>query len=135
MKSTTFLHAMDFSRKLRHYCSTEQRLTSTTLFATIDVRNCHMLASHASLTTIVGYFLQDNLATNKLENMTISNVLNLIQLVLYNNHFIYRDKVYTCLKGGPMTMKLIRTLDEIYLFEWQKVISKEVNRQREFFGR
>ncbi|CAF0829729.1 unnamed protein product [Adineta steineri] len=38
-------------------------------------------------------------------------------------------------KGSPNTMTLSDTLANIYLFDWQKLILKEVQRKNEFFGR
>ncbi|CAF4354471.1 unnamed protein product, partial [Rotaria sordida] len=84
---------------------------------------------------IIGYFLQDNFATNKLGSLTIQTIRNLLYLFLYNNIFYYKDNIYKCTKGSPNTMALTETLSNIYLSVWQKEILKEIDRNIEFFGR
>ena len=81
----------------------------------------------------VGYFLQDNLARDKLEQISIMTIKNLLQLFLYNNIFCYNNKIYTITKGGPNTMELSATLSSICLFTWQKIIMKEIERNNDEF--
>ncbi|CAF5114934.1 unnamed protein product, partial [Rotaria magnacalcarata] len=83
----------------------------------------------------VGYFLEDNLVTNKLEQVTIQTIKNLLHIFLYNNVFYYKDQIYTLTKGSPNTMPLSDTLSNIFLFTWQKKILKEIKSKNEFFGR
>lgn len=83
----------------------------------------------------IGYFLQDNLATNKLENVSIATIQNLLQLYLYNNVCLYDNKIYSIKRGGPNTLPLSETLSNIWLFAWQKALSTEVLRYDELFGR
>jgi hypothetical protein len=49
--------------------------------------------------------------------------------------FCYKNKIYTIAEGGPNTVPLSDTLSNIYLFEWQRIVSKEVERNKEFVGR
>ena len=83
----------------------------------------------------VGYFLQDNLATPRLERLSTATIQNLLQLFMYNNIFCYKKKIYTIAKGGPNTVPLSNTLSNICLYEWQKLVGREVERSEEFFGR
>ena len=83
----------------------------------------------------VGYFMQDNMATNKLDHVSIITIQNLLQLFLYNNIFVYENTIYTLVRGGPNTMPLSDTLSDIFLFEWQKFVTREVLPQNEVFGR
>ena len=135
MRSTLFINETDFSRKLIHYTYTERCLTSSTIFVTIQIVNFYTMVSHKHMTKILGYFLQDNLPENKLEKISIITIQNLMQLFLYNNIFHYKGKIFTCAKGSPNTMALTDTLADIYLFEWQKLILKEIGVKRELFGR
>ena len=80
-------------------------------------------------------FLRDSLPGNTLEKFSIVHIKNLVQLFLYNNAFVYEENMYTCVKGSPTTIPLTETLANIYLFQWQKKILKEINARRQFFGR
>ncbi|CAF3995631.1 unnamed protein product [Rotaria sordida] len=135
LHSTTFADGTDFIRKLNHYANTERRLRPTTLFCTIKITNFYTLDEHQNMLDIIGYFLQDNFATNKLGSLTIQTIRNLLYLFLYNNIFYYKDNIYKCTKGSPNTMALTETLSNIYLSVWQKKILKEIDRNIEFFGR
>jgi hypothetical protein len=135
IKSKTFQNEADFMQKLLHYTHTKEQLRSTTLFCTIQIMNFYSLASHSTMIDVVIHFLQENMATNKLENVSIIAIENLLQLFLYNNIFCYKKKIYTLIKGGPNTMPLSHLLSTIYLFQWQRTIAKEVEINNELFGR
>ncbi|CAF5112861.1 unnamed protein product, partial [Rotaria sp. Silwood1] len=83
---------------------------------------------------VIGYCLQDNLVTNRLEPLNIQTIRNLLYVFLYNNIFRYKDNIYAFTKGGPNTMPLTTTLSNIYLFVWQKKLLKEIDQNIEFFG-
>jgi hypothetical protein len=136
LSATTFRDEADFMYKLHYYVYTQNRLTSTTLFCAIRISNFYTVASsHESMISTIGYFLQDNLATNKLEHVSIITIQNLVQLFLYNNIFHYNGNIYAIVRGGPNTMALSRTLSNIFLFEWQKHIVRELKPSNELFGR
>ena len=135
MKLLTFSDEADFMQKLNHYAYDQQRLKPTTLFCTIEISNFYTLAEHDQLIDTVMYFLQDNSVTNKVNQVSIMTIKNLLQLFLYNNLFCYENNIYTITKGSPNTMPLSSTLANIYLFDWQKLILQQVKRKDEFFGR
>lgn len=135
LKATTFRDEADFMRKLHYYTYTQAALKPKTLFCTIHITNFYTVASHETMIATVGYFLQDNLATNKLDHVSIITIQNLLQLFLYNNIFVYEDAIYSIVRGGPNTMALSDTLSNIVLFEWQKFITREVIPNNEVFGR
>jgi len=136
MQSTTFYNELDFIQKLNHYISTEHPLTSTTTFCTMKITNFHTLDDHKSMIDSVTYFVQNNVGGNRLHDISVMTIKNLLQLFLYNNIFYYKNKIYTLTKGGPNTMPLSDTLSNIYLFVWQKKILNKVKQNRdEFFGR
>ena len=93
------------------------------------------MAPHAVMADVLEQFLRDTLPGNSLEKVSIVHIKNLVQLFLYNNAFVYDEKMYTCVKGSPTTILLTETLADIYLFQWQKKILKEINARRQFFGR
>ncbi|CAF2131124.1 unnamed protein product [Rotaria magnacalcarata] len=135
MKTTRFHHDIDFIQKLNHYACTQRRLTTTTLFCTIKISNFYYLDSHANIIDWIGYFLQDNLGTNKLEQISIMTIKNLLQLFLYNNIFRYHEHIYTFTKGSPTTMPITDTLSNIYLFQWQTKLLRIIKQNDGFFGR
>lgn len=92
-QSRTFRDEPDFIQRLNSYAQTPRRLHPTTLFCTLRVANRHALASHKSMVETVGYFLQDNLATNRLGPTTIATIQNPLQLFLYNNIFCYKHRI------------------------------------------
>jgi hypothetical protein len=93
------------------------------------------MTGHKNLIDAVSYFLQDNLATNKLEQVSIATIQNLLQLFLYNNIIRYKNKIYSLAKGGPHGMPLSSLLSNIYLFGWQKMLVNEVEDKNDLFGR
>ena len=135
LRSSTFRNEADFSEKLQYFKFTRNTIKPTTLFCTVHITNFYTVASHESMIATIGYFLQDNLATNKLEHVSIATIQNLLQLYLYNNVFLYNKKIYSIKRGGPNTLPLSDTLSNIWLFAWQRSLSSEVLRYDELFGR
>ena len=93
------------------------------------------MTSHALMADVLGYFFRDNYPSKKVENISIVQIQNLTRLFLYNNIFVYDDKIYSCAKGSPVTMPLTETLANIYLYQWQESICSEIRVRRQFFGR
>ena len=135
LSSTTFRDEPDFMYQLYDYIFTKRKLQSTTLFCAITISDYYTLDVHKNMIDTVGYFLEDNLVTNKLEQVTIQTIKNLLYIFLYNNVFYYKDKMFTLTKGSPNTMPLSDTLSNIYVFVWQKEILKQLQSNNEFFGR
>ncbi|CAF3740877.1 unnamed protein product [Rotaria sp. Silwood1] len=135
LRATTFYDEADFIRKLNHYANIEHRLRSTTVLCTITISNFYALDTHKNMLDVVDYFLTDNLASTKLEAPTIPTIRDLLYLFLHNNVFYYKNKIYAFTKGSPNTIPLTETLSNIYLFEWQKKILKEIDENIEFSGR
>ncbi|CAF2061495.1 unnamed protein product [Rotaria magnacalcarata] len=121
--------------QLYDHIFTKHELQSTTLFCAIKITNFYTLDAHKNMIDIVGCFLEDNLVPNKLEQVTIQNIKNLLHIFLYNNIFYYKDQINTLTKGSPNTMPLSDTLSNIYVFVWQKQILKQLQLNNEFFGR
>ena len=134
-RTLTFHDEADFMQKLYDYTYNQQRLKSTTLFCSIRVTNYYALDAHERLIDTVVYFLRENSVNSKVGDVSIQIVKNLLQLVLYNNLFVYKNKVYRFVKGSPSTMALSDLVSHIYLYEWQQSMLKEVTRHRELFGR
>ncbi|CAM2711106.1 unnamed protein product [Rotaria socialis] len=140
LSTTTFRDEPDFMRKLNDYVYVERHLRATTLFCTIKIINYYTLDIHKNMIDTVGYFLEDNLVTNKLEQVTIQTIKNLLHIFLYNNVFYYKDKIYTLMKDikikyssrGIMGMKknltvFLQTIrDKNHNVQFQKLIGTNV---------
>ncbi|CAF1435315.1 unnamed protein product, partial [Rotaria sordida] len=135
LKSSTFRDDIDFIQKFTNYIEKERRLQTKTIFCTIEITNYSTLDIHTNMIDIIGYFLHDNLATNKLEQISIQTIKNLLYIFLNNNICCYKNKVYKIMKGCPTTIPLSETLSNIYTFQWQKMISTHSRKHMEFFGR
>ncbi|CAF4967921.1 unnamed protein product, partial [Rotaria socialis] len=126
LSTTTFRDEPDFMYQLYDHVFTKRELQSTTLFCAIKITNYYTLDIHKNMIDTVSYFLEENLVTNKLGQVTIQNIKNLLHIFLYNNVFDYKDQIYTLTKGSPNTMPLSDTLSNIYVFVWQKQILKQL---------
>ncbi|CAF3440255.1 unnamed protein product [Rotaria socialis] len=135
LQPTVFRDEPDFIQKLHQYVYTGKRLQSTTLFCTIQILNYYALDLHQEMIDTVGYFLQDNLVSNKLGTLTIQTIKNLLHIYLYYNIFYYKNQIYKIAKGSPTTMALSEILSTIYLFVWESRITKELRSKNELFGR
>ena len=125
----------DFAQKFHHYCRTHRSFKSNTLFASVRITNYSAMVTYTMMVDAVEYMLRDHLPGNVLENVSIVHIKNLVQLFLFNNLFVYENKVYTCVKGSPTTIPLSETLTEMYLCQWQNLLLKELRARQQFFGR
>ncbi|CAF2034186.1 unnamed protein product, partial [Rotaria magnacalcarata] len=135
LQPTTFRDEPDFMQKLLQYVHIDKRLRSTTLFCTLQISNYYALDLHQHMIDTLGCFLRDNLSSNKLEQLTIQTIKNLLHIYLYYNIFYYKNQIYKMAKGSPTTMALSETLSTIYLFVWESRITKELRSKNELFGR
>ena len=136
LKPGTFEDEIDFIQQFNLYTTTKESvLTPTTLFCTIKVLNYFTLDTHKNMIDMVCNFIQQNIAANKLGKTTVGTIQNLLQLCLCHTTFCYRNNLYKFTKGGPTTLPLFHTLPNIYLFAWQNSILRQIEQQKEFFGR
>jgi hypothetical protein len=143
MKPGTFEDEIDFIQQFDIYASAitttttteESVLTPTTLFCTIKVLNYFTLDTHVNMIDTICNFIQEHVAANRVGKVTIATIKNLLQLSLCHTLFCYKNDLYTFTKGGPTTLPLFDTLSNIYLFVWQKKILRDIQQQKEFFGR
>ena len=143
--SSTFVDEADLMQKLHRYVHVDRRLSPTTLFATVTMSNFHTMASHGSMVATLGYFLSEQLATNKLQYtsfvsgrpqwVSIDTLLQLVDLFLEHNVFSYENKIYVMTRGAPAHMPLTDTLATIYDYLWQKTLSADTRLIGELFGR
>ena len=65
-----------------------------TLFCSIKITNFYTLDVHSDMIDDVHHFLTENLYSNKLGNVTILTIKNLLHLYLYNNVLSYGEQIY-----------------------------------------
>ena len=145
MRRDVFKDETDFIQRLMQYSQADKQLQPTTMFATIRVTNAESIVSHASLVETFGYFLKDQLLTNKLQYtslrnplpqyIAISTITKLAELYLEHNVFYYQDKIYEFNKGGPNSLQLSDDLLNIYLFAWQQLVFSDERIKAELCGR
>ncbi|CAF1385303.1 unnamed protein product [Adineta steineri] len=136
MQSNTISNEFDLIQKLNHYVKIKSRLTSKTTFCTIKITNFYALTTHRLMIDNIVKFLKENLGSLYLDKVPIVTIKNLLELILFNNIFVYKDKIYKFIQGGPNTMPLMETLSDIYLDTWQKYLLDIVMKyKKEFYGR
>ena len=146
MRRHVFTDEANFIQKLIQYSQGEQQqLQPTTLFATIQITNAQSIVSHASLVENLAYFLQNQLIGNRIQYTSLktplpqyiaaSTITKLTELFLQNNFFYYEGKIYEFKKGGPHSLLLSEDLLDIYLFDWQQMVSNDEQLKTELLGR
>ncbi|CAF1602325.1 unnamed protein product [Rotaria magnacalcarata] len=136
MEYTTFLNGADFIRKLNEYTTDkEHRIRSTTIFASISISNFHAIVPHKTMLNVFKDFLNDCTIRPFIEDLHINKITHLTALFLYHNHFYYNHKIYRFAKGSPTSLSYTQTLANIYLYQWQKLFSRQTSIKNEFFGR
>jgi hypothetical protein len=136
MRSTHFLNAMDFLERFIDFCSTQQRLRPTTLLVTITLKHRTSASIyHASLLESFDFFLFDQLATNKYQDVSIPTLRRLTELYLNNQQFIFDKQIYRFVRGYPSHVRFSQLLNHIQVFLWQRHIFDDARVHDAFIGR
>ena len=133
-RSTTFFNASDAVRAVERYAEAGL-LKSTTLFATIHVNDLCTILPHGKTLEVLERFLKENVSDGRIQRLTIPTILELVRLVLKNQMFLFRKRVYRQVKGGSVNSPLTTLLANIYLFFWQADLVKALVDKDEVFGR
>lgn len=135
LQSKTFHSPLEFIEKLDYYGHRSNHFKASTLFCCLSIRNFHQLVTHSIMIDVVECFIRDNSVTNRLGNHSLSTIETFLRMFLTNNHFRYKNKVFTFVKGSPASMPLSSTLSNIYVHEWQELIERELRLRDELSGR
>ncbi|CAF1159210.1 unnamed protein product [Adineta ricciae] len=135
--STTFFKESDVIHALESYAN-HGSLLSTTLFATISIQDLDTTISHDKMMQTFERFLNEYYQSN--ENgahqfLTIHTILKLVDFILQNQIFIFKNKIYRQVKGSASQSPLTSLLMNIYMFYWQEDLKKIVLNENELFGR
>ena len=132
-QTNNVVNGMDFIGKLAHF--DEYIMLPQTIFATLKIIDIYSKVSHDRIEEALGRFLSNALIGNRLDNLTIETIQQLVRLVLRNNIFTYSDHLYQHVKGSPLSLPLTRTLVNIYLQDWQNTLVNHLNSHNELYVR
>jgi hypothetical protein len=133
---TNMSDGANFIRKFNHYIEEKpHRLQSNTLLVTIQIPNFHTLAPHGTMLIVLKDFLNQSLALPNIGNLSVHRIIRLTALYLHNNRFYYDHKIYRFLKGGPAALPFTETLSNIYVYQWERALVREVSIRNQFYGR
>lgn len=136
LRSTLFLNGASFLQQLHAFTEDKTHpIRSTTIFASLIVTNFYHMVSHETMLHTLKDFLISHTIEPCIEDVPIYKILRLTELFLYNNRFYYKNKIYKFSKGGPTSLLYVRTLSNIYLYQWHKLFLKQSSMKNEFFGR
>lgn len=112
-------------------------LQSTTRFVTFDIDEICAHFSHELTLKALEYFLVKFSQIHALDGLLIKTIIDLVRLVLMNQYFVYRNKLYQQIYGSPLGNPLTIPLACMYFFYTQAtwltvMMSQEKN---ELFGR
>ncbi|CAF1418077.1 unnamed protein product [Adineta steineri] len=127
-KSIDVIHRMELYAKSGH-------LLPTTLFASFNIRELCLTFSHQQVIIALERFLNDYASDYLVHGMTIDTIIQLVRLVLHNQFFIYRFKLYRQIAGGASGSALTIPLVYIYLFYWRQDLLSNFINKNEIFGR
>ena len=80
-------------------------------------------------------FLNENTSNDLIQGLSIPTIIELVRLVLKNQVFLFRKRVYKQIKGGIANSPLTALLANIYMFYWQADLVKSLVEKNEVFGR
>ncbi|CAF1428017.1 unnamed protein product [Adineta steineri] len=110
-------------------------LRSTTLFVTIQIHDFSTIFSHDFMIEALKHFLQNHVPNEQTQGISTTTIVQLVQLILRNQYFLYENKLYQQITGAPSNTQLTQTLANIYLLYLQQDFVSILNNKKEIFGR
>ena len=133
--SKTFPTANEAIEALMRYDS-QGYMRPGTFFVTIHVRDLRTSLPHQVMIEALVQFFRYYKVGEKIDGISQTTIIQLIQLVLDNQYCFYEKKLCRQTIGSSMDSPLITTLIDLYLFYWQYDLLRRLNReQHRFFGR
>jgi hypothetical protein len=133
--STTFFKETDAVHALEMYAN-QGLLLPTTLFATFHINDLCTIVSHEEIMQALERFLNEYYThAQYIHGITNDTIMKLVHLILQNQIFIFKNKVYRQIKGGTTSSPLTILLMNIYMFYWQENLVKIMLNKNEIFGR
>jgi len=134
--STTFFKETDAVHAIEMYAN-KGLLLPTTLFATFHINDLCTIVSHEEIIQALERFLNEYYkpSDQDIQGTTIHTIIKLIHIILQNQIFIFKTKIYRQIKGGTISSPLTILLMNIYMFYWQEDLVKILVNKNEIFGR
>ncbi|CAF3857895.1 unnamed protein product [Rotaria sp. Silwood1] len=132
--STTFNTGADVIDAVERY-TRKGLLQSNTLFTTLHIHNLSTVVPHDQTIDALKLFLEEYVLEKKIEGITVTTIMDLVQLVLDNQCIIYENRLYQQIQGGISNSPLTRLLANIYIFYWQLDLVRILHTKNEIFGR
>lgn len=133
VEATTILDGVDLITRLEMYAS-QGRLKPSTRFCTFDITDLYTMLPQKEALDILEKFLT-HFGYNEVGGIPIPAIRRLAELVLTENVFVYDKKYYRQILGGAMGSPFTLTLANIFMWDWEKRITKEQGEAGEIYGR
>jgi hypothetical protein len=133
-RSTTFFQVSDAVHAAELYAD-KHLLKPTRLFATFHVNDLCTLLPHEKTVDMLERFLNENTSNGHIQGLSIHTIIELVRLVLKNQVFLFRKRLYKQIKGGTANFPLTTLLANIYMYYWQADLVQSLVEKNEVFGR
>ncbi|CAF2907439.1 unnamed protein product [Rotaria sp. Silwood2] len=110
-------------------------LRFNTLFTTLHIHDLSTIVPHGQTIDALKRFLDEYVLEKKIEGITVTTIMDLVQLVLENQCIIYENRLYQQIQGGISNSPLTILLANIYIFYWQQDLVRNLHNKNEIFGR
>ena len=115
--------------------TTKGFLQATTLFATVHVKDLCTIFPHDQSTEALERFVRQYLWKRKVQDITTSTIIQLVQLVLSNQYYLYENAIYQQMRGGSCKSPLTQLLANIYLDYCLESLTEILYHKNEVYGR
>jgi hypothetical protein len=132
-RTTTIIDGTDLLHRLQLY-SQQGYLKPSTLFVTFDITDLYTMLPQEESLRILSEFLR-KYECEKVNKLTIETIIELARLVLETNAFVYGNKFYRQIIGGPMGSAFTLTLANIFMWNWQEQTILPQLPTQELYGR
>ena len=132
--SLTFVTASEAMKTFEIYAK-QGHLRWTTLLITLHFHNLPYMFSHQFIMISLQDFLQTYTMNEQIQGISTMTILQLIELFLQNQYFIYDNKFYQQTSGSTPNAPLTTTLVNLYLLYWQQNLVTQLENRKEIFVR
>lgn len=134
-QASAVLNGGDFIQRLDYFCKQENNINTNTYLVTFEIPELYSQVSHQSLCMALNDFLHTQTVNGRFDRLTVTALVELTQLVLQNNLFIYQQKIYRYMQGCPKNLALIELLGSIYIHRWSMKLIRQIRFTNDFYAR
>ncbi|CAF4091607.1 unnamed protein product, partial [Rotaria sordida] len=122
------IHAIEHDGHMGHF-------QSPILFVTFNLDDLINIFPHDETIIALNYLLREQLPDQRIAGLTVDTILQLVQLVLKTQFYVYNAALYQQIHGGASGLPLTMFLAYTYLFFGQyRELVKNFTKKNEFFG-